>query len=51
MTLNDVERHDWFPKKDLLDNWIGDHYPLCSDMYVDSSHHGLPFLQRGATYK
>ena len=44
MTLNDVESHDWFPKKDLLDGWLGDRYPLCSDMSVDK-----PFLKVGAT--
>ena len=31
MTL-DGRTRDWFPKRDLLDGWIGDRYPLCSDL-------------------
>lgn len=45
MTLNDFDRHDWFPKKDLNDGWIGDRYPLCEDLPEQA------FLKVGATYK
>ena len=45
MTLKDGEKHDWFPKKDLLDSWIGDRYPLCYDLPEK------PFLKSGAVYK
>ena len=44
MNLNG-EKHDWFPKADLLDNWIGDRYPLCTDLPQQS------FLKTGAVYK
>jgi uncharacterized protein (DUF1501 family) len=44
MTL-DGQARDWFPKRDLLDGWIGDRYPLCSDL--PAKH----FLKTGATYK
>ena len=45
MTLNDGEKRDWFPKKDLHDGWIGDRYPLCYDLPSKA------FLKAGATYK
>lgn len=45
MTLLDGGKHDWFPKKDLLDGWLGDRYPLCSDLP------SKPFLKIGAVYK
>jgi len=45
MVLKDGQRHDWFPKKDLLDGWIGDRYPLCSDLPPKA------FLKNGAVYK
>ena len=44
MTLNGLYR-DWFPKRDVLDGWIGDRYPLCSDLPAKA------FLKTGATYK
>ena len=44
MTL-DGRGRDWFPKRDLLDGWIGDRYPLCSDLPADH------FLKTGATYR
>ena len=37
--------HDIFPKTDLLGGYVGDRYPLCSDL--PSKHH----LQAGATYR
>jgi hypothetical protein len=43
--LLDGRSRDWFPKRDLLDGWIGDRYPLCSDL--PAKH----FLKRGATFK
>jgi uncharacterized protein (DUF1501 family) len=45
MILRDGDRHDWWPKKDLLDGWIGDRYPLCSDLPPQA------FLKAGATFK
>lgn len=45
MTLLDADKHDWFPKKDLLDGWIGDRYPLCSDEPAKA------YLKKGAVYK
>ena len=45
MTLLDGDKHDWFPKKDLLDSWIGDRYPLCYDLQEK------PFLKSGSVYK
>lgn len=44
MSLDGAGR-DWFPKKNLHDGWIGDRYPLCSDMPSQA------FLKAGATYK
>lgn len=41
----DGRGRDWFPKRDLHDGWIGDRYPLCSDLPSQ------PFLKVGATYK
>ncbi len=40
-----IETHDWFPKMDLNDGWIGDRYPLCVDLPE------RPFLRKGATYR
>ncbi len=45
MTLLYTERHDWFPKKNLLDDWIGDRYPLCYDL---PARH---FLKKDAVYR
>eukprot|EP00571_Detonula_confervacea_P017647 CAMPEP_0172312770 /NCGR_PEP_ID=MMETSP1058-20130122/18549_1 /TAXON_ID=83371 /ORGANISM="Detonula confervacea, Strain CCMP 353" /LENGTH=2999 /DNA_ID=CAMNT_0013026315 /DNA_START=101 /DNA_END=9097 /DNA_ORIENTATION=+ len=45
MTLLDADRHDWFPKLNLLDGWIGDRYPLCYDLPAQA------FLKKGAKYK
>ena len=45
MELRDIDRRDWFPKKDLLDGWLGDRYPLCYDLPNQA------FLKTGATYK
>jgi len=36
---------DQFPKMDLMDNFIGDGFPLCTDLP------GKAFLRKGATYR
>ena len=43
--LDDSNSHDWFPKKDLLDNWLGARHPLCYDLPPKR------FLKTGAVYK
>ena len=43
--LDDADAHDWFPKKDLLDNWLGARHPLCYDLPPKR------FLKTGAVYK
>lgn len=46
MELVNVGRHNWFPKKDLVDHWIGDRYPLCIDNMPAQA-----FFKKGAQYK
>lgn len=41
----DGEKRDPFPKKDLTGGFIGDGYPLCTDLPSKS------FLRKGATYR
>merc|ERR1719162_2526142 len=40
-----ADRHDAYPKPDLDGNYLGDGYPLCSDIPVHS------FLKGGARYQ
>jgi hypothetical protein len=42
MLLKNGDKHDWFPKKDLLDNWIGDHYPLFRICPINTSSNVVP---------
>eukprot|EP00928_Gymnodinium_smaydae_P011944 TRINITY_DN1436_c0_g1_i1.p1 TRINITY_DN1436_c0_g1~~TRINITY_DN1436_c0_g1_i1.p1 ORF type:complete len:1935 (-),score=245.15 TRINITY_DN1436_c0_g1_i1:282-5306(-) len=43
MVMN-PDRHDAYPKPDLYGGYLGDNYPLCSDVPADA------FLARGAKY-
>ena len=44
-TYMDVYNRDYFPKMDLYDRYLGDRYPLCTDLPERS------FLRRGAKYR
>jgi len=41
-----VPMHDIYPKPDLMDNYVGDAYPLCIDKL-----HNHSFLAKGAQYR
>lgn len=41
----EIDKHNWFPKTSLDGGWIGDKYPLCTDL---PEYH---FLKTGAKFR
>ena len=45
LRIRNVNDKDWFPKIDLNEGYIGDRFPLCTDL---PQHH---FLKQGAKFR